>query len=352
VLLDSLPWPILLATGGFVVIAAAYRLRPAVFARFGFGREEVALLTLGSVAGWAVNLPVASLGSSILALNVGGALVALFMAGLWIHKRLLPPLRVAGGVALVAAVAHAIVTFDPGVGILAPYPWFFLPPAAAFAYALLVCARDTPRMVPIAFTSGSIGALVGADLLNLPQIVSHFSDSQSQASVVSVGGAGVFDMVFLAGVVPMAMTVLLLAFLTPGTLRDKSYPGRMWQVADPEELWRRFSLLDDANDLERAVASLGLAGQALEDDDFPRSVRMSYLAVDALLKAGTPPVALRISEWPAALREDILLLSGAYANAKEGRASREDAGRAEHTAKAILGTLAAETRLPCRLEDA
>jgi uncharacterized membrane protein len=47
----------------------------------------------------------------------------------------------------------------------------------------------------IAYTSGTLGTLIGADLLNLDMI------RDLGAPMVSVGGAGTFDGIFLAGVI-------------------------------------------------------------------------------------------------------------------------------------------------------
>ncbi|MHB8584308.1 MAG: DUF1614 domain-containing protein [Thermoplasmatota archaeon] len=347
-LLDTLPWPLLMAAGSLATVGLAYLYRPDVFARFGFGREEVALVTLGSLAGWAVNLPIAPLGQSLLTLNVGGALLALLLAGIWLYKRVLPPVRTVGGIALVAVVAHAVVQFDPAQGIVALFPYFFLPPIAAFLYAVLVCAPDPRKSVPVGFTSGSIGALVGADLVNLPAVGAHFTQSATDSAIVSVGGAGVFDMVFLAGVLPMAMGILLLIMILPRAPKARAYPAQLWEVPDPADTWQRFTALEDANELERAVASLGLAGRALEESDYARSVRMSYLAVDSVLRAGTPPLSSRLTEWPTALSEDILLLERAYSDAKNGTATREAAGAAERTAKAVVGALGPHAGVECR----
>ena len=46
---------------------------------------------------------------------------------------------------------------------------------------------------PLAYIAGSLGTLIGADLLNLPLI------TQMEAPVMSIGGAGTFDAIFLTG---------------------------------------------------------------------------------------------------------------------------------------------------------
>ena len=47
----------------------------------------------------------------------------------------------------------------------------------------------------MAYVSGSMGTLIGADILNLTRV------AEIGATVVSIGGAGTFDGVFLTGII-------------------------------------------------------------------------------------------------------------------------------------------------------
>jgi uncharacterized membrane protein len=67
-----------------------------------------------------------------------------------------------------------------------------LPPLIAAGVALLLAFRRAP---PVAYVSGSMGTLIGADVLNLSQV------ARLGAPVVSIGGAGTFDGVFLTGII-------------------------------------------------------------------------------------------------------------------------------------------------------
>jgi uncharacterized membrane protein len=55
----------------------------------------------------------------------------------------------------------------------------------------------------IAYVGGTLGALVGADLLNLSRI------TDLGAPVVSIGGAGSFDGIYLTGLFSVALVLLL-----------------------------------------------------------------------------------------------------------------------------------------------
>jgi uncharacterized membrane protein len=77
----------------------------------------------------------------------------------------------------------------PGAGIVVP---MLVPPLVAAGVALLLAFRRAP---PLAYVAGSMGTLIGADLMNLSEV------GRIGASVVSIGGAGTFDGVFLTGII-------------------------------------------------------------------------------------------------------------------------------------------------------
>ena len=132
--------------------------------------------------------PIVQRGATVVAINVGGALVPMLLS-LYLFLRLNLRGRMLLGTAIVAVIVHALATIVPGVGIAVP---MLLPPIAAAVVSLALAPRQAP---PLAYVAGSMGALIGADLLNLPRI------AQIGAPVVSIGGAGTFDGVFLTGII-------------------------------------------------------------------------------------------------------------------------------------------------------
>jgi uncharacterized membrane protein len=104
---------------------------------------------------------------------------------------------------------HMLAQPIPGLGIALPV---FVPSLAAAVVSLLLAWR---RAAPLAYISGSLGTLIGADLLNLGAM------AQMGAPVASIGGAGTFDGIFLIGVV-----AVLLASLTSGADCQSDVAGR------------------------------------------------------------------------------------------------------------------------------
>ncbi|MEM2937563.1 MAG: DUF1614 domain-containing protein [Candidatus Bathyarchaeia archaeon] len=131
--------------------------------------------------------------TTLVAVNVGGALIPTAASIYLLWKLPSVVLYALFGIFIVAAVTHLVARPVKGLGIVAPA---FIPPlAAAFvAYLLPSSARAV-----IAYTSGVLGTLIGADVANLHKI------PRLGTRIASIGGAGTFDGVFLSGI----MAVLL-----------------------------------------------------------------------------------------------------------------------------------------------
>ena len=215
----------LLAIIWFVVVAwvwvRAFRIASM---RIGLGSAAAGFLLLASLGGSYLNIPVAQLPErqivsgqiitflgmeyivptmrdwpgTIIAVNVGGAIIpGLLSFYLLLRNRLW--LRAPIAIAIVAGVCHWLARPIPGLGIALP---LFVPPLSAAAAALILSWRKAPAL---AYIAGSIGCLIGADLLNLQKV------EGLGAPVASIGGAGTFDGIFLTGVV----AVLLASIFSP-----------------------------------------------------------------------------------------------------------------------------------------
>lgn len=337
--LAEVPWSFVMAFASLALIYWLFRKRADVFADFGFSGKEVALLALGSVAGWAVHVPVVIYGGTYLAVNVGGTLVPILLVGWWIRKRKLRILPALVGTALVAYTAWRIVEFRADTGIVAQYPTFFLPVAVALLYALVVSLRDPITGVPIAYASGSLGALIGADLMNVDDIRAHFANAPEN-TIISIGGAGVFDMVFLAGTFAMALYIALVAiFRRRAAARHAApYPATPLLLRDSRRVHASFRAVENPNELERALAGIAISDVALREGDYARSVRMSWLAVDALLRA--PALRGALDDAAPPLRDDVARLRAQHTATRELGATLTDAGHANHAAKILVAALA------------
>jgi uncharacterized membrane protein len=133
-------------------------------------------------------------GRQVLAINVGGAIIPTGLACyLTVHLHVWEAALIA--TTIVAPVVWLVARPDPGVGIVTPA---FVPPIAAALSAILVTQQ---AVAAVAFVCGTIGTLVGADLLNVRRI------RDLGAPVASIGGAGTFDGIFLTGILAVLLAV-------------------------------------------------------------------------------------------------------------------------------------------------
>jgi len=179
---------LLLVLLGLLIFLVEVRILTYAYRKVGVHPRYAFAVMLLSLLGSYVNIPLYQVSTrTVVALNVGGALIPILVSlYLLVHTRMFGRMLI--GTAVVAAVVHSLAYVVPGVGIAVP---MLVPPLVAAGVALLLAFRRAP---PVAYVSGSMGTLIGADLLNLGLV------ARLGAPVVSIGGAGTFDGVFLTGI--------------------------------------------------------------------------------------------------------------------------------------------------------
>lgn len=209
----------------FLLIAALTMLMMSIqlgaltvaFEKLGLSPDSASLLFITLLGGSMINLPLFSMkseppkleelppplrefysqmphtGRTLVLVNVGGCVVpAAFSLYLLAHH----PLNlfyVALAVAAVAALCFKITRPLPGVGLGAPM--LFAPLMAA----LVSVALDPANAAPLAFISGTLGVLIGSDLLHLRDI------QRLGTPFAAIGGAGSFDGIFISGLVAVLL---------------------------------------------------------------------------------------------------------------------------------------------------
>jgi uncharacterized membrane protein len=189
----SLPLVLLLFLFALLIFLVEIRILTYAYRKVGVNPRYAFAVMLLSLIGAGVDIPLFAIGSgvagrgTIVALNVGGALIPILVS-LYLVARTGMLVRMLIATGVVAAVVHTLAELVPGVGIAVP---MIAPPLVAAGVALLLAFRRAP---PVAYVAGSMGTLIGADLLNLGRI------ARLGAPIVSIGGAGTFDGVFLTGI--------------------------------------------------------------------------------------------------------------------------------------------------------
>jgi uncharacterized membrane protein len=203
---------------GFLILLVQIGILEYAYEKMGIHRRYVFALLFLSLVGSYVNIPVAQLPGekiisgqevfffgmryviplvhewprTVVAVNLGGAVVPTVVS---LYLMIKNKLYVQGlmSVAIVASIVHWLAQPVTGLGIAVP---IFIPPLAAAGTALLISRRAAP---PLAYIAGSLGTLIGGDLLNINRL------QGLGAPIASIGGAGTFDGIFLAGIIAVLL---------------------------------------------------------------------------------------------------------------------------------------------------
>ena len=200
--------PILFVLGYFHIVTIG-------FENLGISPETTIFLLLSILIGSTINIPLTKkkliyvrersfwrfgktpkLEVQGIAINLGGAIIPVllsfyFLYLTWRAGFTLQPIFIA--TLLVIVVSKILARVIPGRGISLPA---LIPPIFAAIFAVILAPQFA---APCAFISGVLGTLIGADLLNLRRV-------QKQGGFVSIGGAGVFDGIFLVGIISALLT--------------------------------------------------------------------------------------------------------------------------------------------------
>jgi uncharacterized membrane protein len=203
----------------FLIGFVQFGLITIAFDKLGLSPESAYQLLLCTLAGSMINLPLFTLtadstaqprlptelkrwtffklppytGKITVVVKVGGAVVPVAFSFYLIAHNPLNPLQIIIAVAVVAIIAHTSSRPLPGIGIGMP---MLIAPIAA---ALIASILDPLQRAPLAYISGTLGVLLGADLLRLKDI------RKLGAPIASIGGAGTFDGVFITGLIAVLL---------------------------------------------------------------------------------------------------------------------------------------------------
>jgi uncharacterized membrane protein len=201
-----------------VLVLVELEVIEVAYHKLGMSHRAIVSLLLLTILGSSINIPVASIpqrrlvasqtiivngmsylvpraleaGRTVIAVNVGGALIPALLS-LYLLIRVGGTLRAIFATAIVSALVYHFARPVEGLGIAVPT---LIPGILAAALASIL---DRRRAAAIAYVAGTMGCLLGADILNLKAI------AQIHAPIASIGGAGTFDGVFVSGIVAVLL---------------------------------------------------------------------------------------------------------------------------------------------------
>jgi uncharacterized membrane protein len=166
--------------------------------------SKVPMVRYREVRFWGITyrVPYTTYENTVLAINFGGAIIPILISflvflSLIIHHQFSLIVKSLIGVLIVSLISYHFARPVKGVGIALPA---LLPPLLAALTAIFI-APEYP--VPVAYISGTLGTLIGADLMHLKDI------EKLGAPVASIGGAGTFDGIFLSGIIAVLLVFMV-----------------------------------------------------------------------------------------------------------------------------------------------
>lgn len=218
--MPKIPLRYLLLFGVFVffLTMVQFGILTIAFDKLGLSSDSALLLFMTILVGSMINIPLYSMkanpprledmppqlrklyaaqpfsGRTVVAVNLGGCVVPVAFCIYLLRNHPLNIFEVAIAVAAVSALSYFVSRRLPGIGFGMP---ILVAPLLA---ALVSVVLDAANAAPMAYISGTLGVLIGADLLHLKDI------KDVGAPFASIGGAGSFDGIFLTGIVAVLLS--------------------------------------------------------------------------------------------------------------------------------------------------
>lgn len=201
---------VLLLLGLFLLLVYAYVASiERVLEKIGFTRGEAgAILTLTLFFGW-VTIPMFPYNGWWVGISLGGGIIPIIVCGILLSSGRVGISEGMIGLVIVAVITYFITRAEEGVGIVADFPLALAPAVAAGLYSVSTFWIDVRKAAPLAYFSGVAGTLVGADVFHLQEILSFSPPDSGGFALLSIGGANIFDMVYLTGIVAVLIGILI-----------------------------------------------------------------------------------------------------------------------------------------------
>jgi uncharacterized membrane protein len=203
---------------GFLLAFVQVGLLTIAFDKLGLSSSAAFTLLFASLLGSGINLPLFTIkaeapmrelptsmwqmlrqehlvfeGKTTIAVNLGGCLIPLIFSTYLYFNTGVTFLEVMSGIIFVAIISYMVSRPIQGLGIGMP---IIIAPVSAAIIASLI---SSDHSAPLAYIAGTMGVLIGADLMHMKDI------SKMGTPLASIGGAGTFDGIFLTGIVAVLL---------------------------------------------------------------------------------------------------------------------------------------------------
>ena len=209
-LLIYILFPILIFYFIYLIFTKAFRY-------MGFSSVEAIIIVLVSILlGFPIiifghnisNINIFSYNGWIIGISTGGAIIPILLSIYLIIKKKIRLKYVGIGIFIVTIVTYFVTSPEPDKGIVSYFPYWLLPAFFASITSIFLLWKDVIKGAPLAYVSSTFGVLIGADFLHLPDLLKYPPTKLGTRAII--GGAVIFDMVFLTGVLAVIVYGLLM----------------------------------------------------------------------------------------------------------------------------------------------
>ncbi len=158
------------------------------------------------------NIHLFTYNSWLVGINTGGAIIPIIISiYLAIKNKLITNkiqlLKILLGITIVAIITYYVTAVDLQKGIVSKFPYWLLPVFFASLASIFLMWKDKRKAAPFAYICGTMGVLIGADVGHLWELVRIQIPSARNAVI---GGADIFDMVFITGILAVVVDGILI----------------------------------------------------------------------------------------------------------------------------------------------
>lgn len=139
-------------------------------------------------------------------INTGGAIIPILLSVYLIIKKKIKLKYVGFGILIVTITTYFVTTPEPDKGIVSYFPFWLFPAFFAALTSIILLWKQFRKAAPLAYISGTIGVLIGADFLHLWELLNYSVNDKTAV----IGGANVLDMVFLTGILAVIIDGLVM----------------------------------------------------------------------------------------------------------------------------------------------
>lgn len=206
--------PVIMIIALIFLLMVQVQIFEIAFIKLGLEPSTSAIILISSLLGSAINIPLFSLkthanlhlpqpksprllanlvknsrpGQVIVAINLGGCIIPVGLCFYFLSLNLVNLGDIGIGLLVITLLSYKLSQAVPGVGIGMPV---LIAPLSSTIIALIL---DHAHAAHLAYITGVLGVLVGADILNIHKV------KDLNTPLASIGGAGTFDGIFLTGI--------------------------------------------------------------------------------------------------------------------------------------------------------